>query len=120
MSYSRRNFIKAAGVNTLTGLLLNNVSMADTPKYTLNNKTLKVGLIGCGGRGTAAAIEAINADPNVILHAMADAFADHLDVSHKSLTAELGNKVKVAEKNKFVGLDAYQKLLATDVDVIIL
>src|SRR5690606_17500235 len=120
MSYSRRNFIKAAGVTSLTGLLLNNVSLASAPKYTLNNKTLKVGLIGCGGRGTAAAMEAINADPNVILHAMADAFADHLEESHKSLTDKLGNKIKVSDKNRFVGLDAYQKLLATDVDVIIL
>ncbi|MGH2622277.1 MAG: Gfo/Idh/MocA family protein, partial [Sphingobacterium sp.] len=120
MSYSRRNFIKAAGVTSLTGLLLNNVSLASAPKYTLNNKTLKVGLIGCGGRGTAAAMEAINADPNVILHAMADAFADHLEESHKSLTAKLGDKIKVTDKNRFVGLDAYQKLLATDVDVIIL
>ena len=120
MSYSRRNFIKAAGVTSLTGLLLNNVSMASSPVWSLSNKTLKVGLIGCGGRGTAAAMEAINADPNVVLHAMADAFADHLAESHKSLTEKLGNKVQVADKNKFVGLDAYQKLLATEVDVIIL
>lgn len=120
MSYSRRNFIKAAGVTSITGLLLNNISVASSPVWSLNNKTLKVGLIGCGGRGTAAAMEAINADPNVVLHAMADAFTDHLEESHKSLKEKLGDKVQVADENRFVGLDAYKELLATEVDVIIL
>jgi len=120
MTFSRRKFIKAAGLTTVSGILLNQSGIASERVWSLNNKTLKVGLIGCGGRGTAAAMEALNADPNVILYAMADAFQDHLDESHKTLTEKMGKKVQVSKNNQFVGLDAYQKLLATDVDVVLL
>src|SRR5690606_1599973 len=120
MTFSRRKFIKAAGLTTMSGILLNQSGIASGRVWSLNNKTLKVGLIGCGGRGTAAAMEALNADPNVILYAMADAFQDHLDESHKTLTEKMGKKVQVSKNNQFVGLDAYQKLLATDVDVVLL
>lgn len=120
MSYSRRKFLKAAGLTSVSGLLLSNVSLASGYVVPLKTKTLKVGLIGCGGRGTAAAMEAINADPNVVLHAMADAFSDHLEESHKTLTEKFGDKIKVAKKNQYVGLDAYQKLLASDIDVVLL
>ncbi len=120
MTFSRRKFIKAAGLTTMSGILLNQSGMASERVWSLNNKTLKVGLIGCGGRGTAAAMEALNADPNVILYAMADAFQDHIEESHKTLTEKMGQKIQVAKENRFVGLDAYQKLLATDVDVVLL
>src|SRR5690606_19933783 len=54
------------------------------------------------------------------LYAMADAFQDHLDESHKTLTEKMGKQVQVSKNNQFVGLDAYQKLLATDVGVVLL
>src|SRR5690606_21258884 len=75
---------------------------------------------GCGGRGTAAATEALNADPNVVLAAMADAFSDRLEESYNTLKSKMGDKVQVTEPNKFVGLDAYQRLLESDVDVVLL
>ena len=86
----------------------------------LNANTLKVGLIGCGGRGTAAVMEALNADANVILYAMADAFADQLSDAYKALKKAFGDRVLVDDAHKFVGLDAYKQLIALDVDVVLL
>ena len=88
--------------------------VAQTPQ------TLKVGLIGCGGRGSGAASQALNADPNVVLTAMGDAFEDQLQKSLQSLQTSCGDKVKVTPDRCFVGLDAYQKVIASGVDVVLL
>lgn len=120
MSYSRRKFLQVAGVTAATGILATDSVLGANLLWRNNSNTLKVGLIGCGGRGTAAAMEALNADPNVVLSAMADAFSDHLEQSYNSLKEKMGDKVQVDENNKFVGLDAYQKLIDTDVDVVLL
>ena len=85
-----------------------------------SDKVLKVGLVGCGNRGCDAAEEALKADKNVILTAMGDVFADHLEVGHHNLTALVPEKMKVDPAQRFVGLDAIDKVLATDVDVVIL
>ncbi|MCY4780151.1 Gfo/Idh/MocA family oxidoreductase [Sphingobacterium sp. UT-1RO-CII-1] len=120
MSYSRRKFLKTAGLTAAASFVAADYVMASKPNWSLNTKTLKVGLIGCGGRGTAAAMEALNADSNVILYAMADAFSDHLSSSYDSLKKAFGDKVQVSDAHKFVGLDAYQKLIDLDVDVVLL
>lgn len=120
MNFSRRNFLKAAGITTIAGMAATHHVLGANPAWIRNTNTLKVGLVGCGGRGTAAAVEALNADPNVVLTAMADAFADQLESSYQSLAAQMAGKVKVSEQHKFVGLDAYQKLMSTDVDVVLL
>lgn len=80
---------------------------------------LKIGLVGAGGRGTGAAFQALSADPNVKLWAVADAFASQITNSLKNLS-EFGAKVEVPEERQFVGLDAYQKLLESGVDVVLL
>lgn len=120
MNYSRRQFIKTAGLATAGTVLATRSSFGSNSIWTANSNTLKVGLIGCGGRGTGAAGEALSADPNVIITAMADAFEDHLQISFNSLKEKYGNKVQVPDSNKFVGLDAYQKLIDSDVDVVLL
>ncbi|MCF6203927.1 MAG: Gfo/Idh/MocA family oxidoreductase, partial [Methylococcaceae bacterium] len=114
MDLSRRQFTKIAGLATVGTVISSNAVWA------ANSNTLKVGLIGCGGRGTGAAEQALNADPNVILYAMADAFPDHLEESYNSLKQKFGEKVQVADNKKFVGLDAFQKLIDSDVDVVLL
>ena len=87
--------------------------------------TIKVAVIGCGGRGTGAAMQALLTKQNVKLVAMADAFRDRLDECYKALTAEdneEGNvkaKVAVTEATKFVGFDGYLKAIPL-ADVIIL
>ena len=116
---NRRLFLKSTGaavIGSATALHLGFPS----PALGRSTHTLKVGLIGCGGRGTGAASQALNADPDVVLTAMADAFQDRLDESYSTLLKVSPEKVKVADENKFVGFDAYQKLIDSDVDVVIL
>lgn len=89
----------------------------------VNSETLKVGLIGSGGRGTGAAINMLEGDNNVVLVAIADAFQDRLDSARNSIQNHKDEKVRagyaVQDDMCFVGLDAYKKLLATDVDIVI-
>ena len=81
---------------------------------------IKVGLIGCGGRGTGAAQQALNADKNVALTAIGDAFQDQIDRALPPLQASKGDKGKVTKETQFVGFDAYQKVIDSGVDVVIL
>jgi len=97
-----------------------NILTAQSYKHKINVDTLKVGLIGCGGRGSGAALQATMSDPNVVLTAMADIFEDSLDKSYDNLLLENPDKILVDEEHKFVGFDAYKKVLASDVDVVIL
>lgn len=115
----RREFIKKSGIALLgSSLAYPSVSLANTDLKKDN--TLRVGLIGCGGRGTGAAAQALEADPNVILYAMGDVFEDRLEEAHAALSKLAPEKIKVEKKNKFIGFDAYKKVLATDVDVVLL
>ncbi|GAB2770465.1 Gfo/Idh/MocA family oxidoreductase [Rhabdobacter roseus] len=86
----------------------------------INSETLKVGLIGCGGRGSGAAKQALSADPNVVLYAVGDIFKDKMELSLDSLKKVHGDKVAVDEGRKFLGFDAFQKVLDSGVDVVIL
>ncbi len=82
--------------------------------------TLKVGLIGCGGRGTGAASQALQADRNVVLTAVGDMFEDQIQQSLKLLRRETPKQVKVALDHCFLGFDAYQKVIDSGVDVVLL
>lgn len=84
-----------------------------------NNQKLKIGLIGCGGRGTGAAAQALSADPNVQLWAIGDAFASQVPKALNHLK-KFGDKVDVPEVRQFSGLDAYQKVIDSGVDVVLL
>ena len=118
---TRRDFIKKSGSAILTSAVGFNILSAQTQsKRNLNSETLKIGLIGCGGRGTGAAFQASKADPNVMITAMADIFKDRLDKSYENLKLENPDKLMVDEEHKFIGFDSYEKLLKTDVDVVIL
>jgi predicted dehydrogenase len=85
-----------------------------------NSGTLKVGLIGCGGRGSGAADQALKADKNVVLTAIGDAFPEPIEGHLKELQNAHPDKVKVTPDTKFVGLDAYQKVIDSGVDVVLL
>lgn len=89
--------------------------------------TIRVGVIGCGGRGTGAAVNALEADPGTRIVALADLFKDRVESSAGHLLGlelEIGNtaeRVAIPEDRRFSGFDAYQKLLALDdIDVVIL
>lgn len=84
------------------------------------SKSLKVGLVGCGGRGTGAAAQAVKADDFAELTAMADIYTDRIDESLGRLKniGAISSRIKV--ENKFAGLDGYQKLIDSGVDVVLL
>lgn len=84
------------------------------------SKTIKVGLVGCGGRGSGAAAQALKADDFSNLTAMADVFQERIDDSLERLKKIHGDKVKVETANMYVGLDAYRKLIDSDIDVVLL
>jgi predicted dehydrogenase len=118
---SRRDFLKKSSTAVLTSTVgFNILSAKPQSSKNLNNDTLKIGLIGCGGRGTGAAYQASMADPNVMITAMADIFPDRLDKSYENLKMENPEKLMVEEDHKFIGFDAYKKVLESDVDVVIL
>jgi len=87
------------------------------------DEKLKAGLIGCGGRGTQAMENILTACPNVEIVAMADVFEDRLEDSFrrtKGLKPELSSRFKVDPEHHFVGFDAYKKVLASDIDIVML
>ncbi len=115
----RREFIKKSGT-TLLGASLGLHALGHPHRFEWNEDTLRVGLIGCGGRGTGAASQAMHADPNVALVAMADLFQDRIDASLDALRQENGDKIKVDPDHQFTGFDAYKKLIDSDVDVVLM
>ncbi|SDE24327.1 Predicted dehydrogenase [Dyadobacter soli] len=121
MSTSRRDVLKMAGV-ALAGSTLPTFAILNPNRAFagVNADTLKIGLIGCGGRGSGAANQALKADPNVVLWAMGDIFKDKMDASLENLTKVHGPKVKVDEGRKFIGFDAFKKVLDSGVDVVLL
>src|SRR5579885_1272499 len=89
--------------------------------HAAGNDTLRVGLIGCGGRGTGAAAQALNADRNVKLVAMADAFADRLESSLATLQKDeaIAAKIDVPQERRFTGFNGYKDVIAC-CDVVLL
>ncbi len=116
---SRRKFLKTSTAVAVGGAVLGQMAVPRTV-HAAGSDVLKIGLVGCGGRGTGAAINAMNADKNCKLVAMADVFADRLEMSRKSLQRGGGDKYAVTDEMCFTDFDGYKKLLETDVDVVIL
>jgi predicted dehydrogenase len=118
---SRREFLRAgAAAAVAAGTLAGELALAPAV-HAAGSDLLRIGLIGCGRRGTGAAVQALQADPNTRLVALADAFADQLQESLATLQkSEVADRVAVDEGRRFVGFDAYQKLLDSGVDVVLL
>ncbi len=115
---TRRDFLRRAAL--ASGVLAAPAILPSRLFAAGNSATLKIGLVGCGGRGSGAANEALTADKNVVLTAMGDAFEDRLQGSLKNLQAAHGERVKVTPDKCFVGLDSYQKVIDSGVDVVLL
>lgn len=116
---NRRLFLKSTGAAVIGSTLPYSLAFSKPGTFPTAN-VLKVGLIGCGGRGTGAAAQALAADPDVVLTAMGDVFSDYLEESYKAILEEQPKKVKVDKDHKFVGFDAYKKVIDSGVDVVIL
>lgn len=126
---TRRDFVKQGTL--LAGSIAAAPLLSGATNYfSGSDNVIKVALIGCGGRGTGAAMQALLSKQNVKLVAMADAFRDRIDSCLKNLLEEeiteangqkgtLKSRIDVPEDRKFVGFDAYQKAIPL-ADVVIL
>ncbi|MEX2216025.1 MAG: Gfo/Idh/MocA family oxidoreductase [Phycisphaeraceae bacterium] len=116
---SRRDFIRSsAAVSTAAIAAQLGISSA---AHAQGSEEVRVGLIGCGGRGSGAASQALSTAGKVRLVAAADAFEDRLNSSVGNLAKEHKGKVDLKADDKYVGFDAYQKLIdRNDVDMVIL
>ena len=114
---TRRSFLKAT---LATGAALTAPLSIARSAHAGNADGFRVGLIGCGGRGGGAAVNAMNAGKDVKVVAMADLFEDHLERRFKILKKEHATQFQVDQDHKFIGFDAYKKVLESDVNVVII
>ena len=116
---SRRDFVATAAAAGLAAPALSRFA----PRVA-GSDTLRVGLIGCGGRGTGAAVQALRGDKGTVLVAMADLFEDRMRSSLAGITEAMedqaSQKVQVKPDRMHVGFDAYEKVINSDVDVVLL
>jgi predicted dehydrogenase len=88
--------------------------------HAAGSDILRVGLVGCGPRGSGAAVNALNADPNARLVALADLFPENVTLGRRSIKNVLGDQVAVDDDHCFSGFDGYKQLIASGVDVVLL
>ena len=117
---TRRQFFKNATFATGGGLLLGSLPVGASA-YAAGNETLRVGVVGCGGRGTGAANQALQADDGVKIVALADAFRNNVDNCYENLSNRWGEsgRLDVPEEHKFDGFDAYKHVIDLS-DVVLL
>ena len=121
---SRREFLKSSGIMTtglMTGAAVAGQLAVARSAHAAGSDVLKVGLVGCGGRGTGAALQALKADKNTKLVAMGDAFPDAIQSSLANLKkSSEADRVDVPAERQFSGFDNYKKVCDADVDVVLL
>ncbi|TWT49893.1 Glycosyl hydrolase family 109 protein 1 precursor [Thalassoglobus neptunius] len=117
---TRRSFLKSTAEAGTAMALMSGFS-GKAGLYAAGDEKIRVGLVGCGGRGSGAANQALNADPNAVLVAMGDAFPEKIESSIKSLKAQkaIADRVQVDEDHQFSGLDAFRYVIDS-CDVVIL
>ena len=118
---TRREFIKSSSLVVAGGALAGSLGIARTA-HAGADETIKVALIGCGGRGSGAITDCLDAKPNVKLIAMADLFEDRLNDAYRRLTVRGSHKdrIDVPADRRFSGFDAYQKAIDAGADLVIL
>ncbi|MGB3587694.1 MAG: Gfo/Idh/MocA family oxidoreductase [Tunicatimonas sp.] len=121
LTMNRRKFVRNSAVAAAGGGLLISQLPVEASAYVRGNETIKVAVIGCGGRGTGAASQAMSVDQDVKLVAMCDAFRDRLDKCYDNLTQKHGDsgRIDIPEEHKFVGFEGYKDAIAL-ADVVIL
>jgi myo-inositol 2-dehydrogenase / D-chiro-inositol 1-dehydrogenase len=115
LSITRRGFVKTAAAASIAATIPGNLGL-----FAAGSDALKVGVIGCGGRGTGAAIDCLNAAPGVEIVALGDLFSDRVESSLKKLKETFPNRVNVAANRCFSGFDNYLQVCACpDVNLIV-
>ena len=117
---SRRDFLKTSSTAAVAGSALLSGLSAVQAAHTSYDETVRIGMIGCGGRCTGAADQAMNTEGPTKLIAMCDAFDDRLQGSLNTLQRKHKDKVDVPAERQFVGFEGYKQLLATDIDMVLI
>jgi len=128
---SRRNFLEKSAIGALgvigasqivksctTGESVGAVTVPEILKTAVDGQPIRAGVVGCGGRGSGAAINFLDAGPKLSIVAIADVFQDRIDGIRTKLKDEKG--VELPDANCFTGFDAYKRLLEVDLDLVIL
>jgi myo-inositol 2-dehydrogenase / D-chiro-inositol 1-dehydrogenase len=128
---SRRNFLGKAATAGVAGVILPSIitscsrseqkKVVEVPAFldkAPDGPVIKAGVIGCGGRGSGAAINFLNAGPNLQIVALGDTFQDRVDTCREKILKEKNQEVPLDKC--FVGFDAYQKVIDAGVDLVIL
>ncbi len=114
-SWNRREFCKTAAAASVAAAMPGNFGV-----FARGSDTIKVGIIGCGGRGTSAAVDCLTADPGVEIIAMGDLVPDRIESSLKTLTGKFPDRVKVPANQRFTGFDNYKGVCSVpDVNYVI-
>lgn len=115
---TRRTFLKTTALTASAATL----SALNTQRfgYAAGSDAIKIGVIGCGGRGSAAALDALDAEPGVKLVAMCDIFPDKVQKALEKLKERKPDQVDVKDDHCFVGFDAYQKVIDSGVDAVLI
>src|SRR6266487_2319583 len=115
---TRRDFLKKTSSAVVGGTLLGGLTL-ERSAFAAGSDTLRIALIGCGGRGSGAADQALSTSGGVKLVAMADVFEDHLQGSLGNLKKQHADRVEVPKERQFIGFDAYKQAIAV-ADVVVL
>ncbi|MCS6777080.1 MAG: Gfo/Idh/MocA family oxidoreductase [Chloroherpetonaceae bacterium] len=110
---TRRDFLKTT--SSMTALMA-----TGNYAFARGSDRIRVGLIGCGGRGTGAAVDCASAAEGVEVVALGDVFKDRAEGCRNALKEQLKERCKVTDDHVFVGLDAYKKVIQSDVNLVIL
>lgn len=116
---SRRSFLQKASV---TGVATAFTIVKPELVRGWGKDKLKAGVVGCGGRGTQAVLDLFHGSENVDLVAMGDLFEDKLEASLTKIRGaeQFKDRIKVSPEHHFVGFEAYKKVLASDIDIVML
>jgi len=112
---TRRNFIQASAAAGAAVLASNTSSI-----FAAGSDTVRVGIIGCGGQGTRDLISCVNSSPGVEIAAMGDLFEDRLQQSFEKLSKDVPSALKVTPDRRFIGFEAYKRVVQSDVHVVFL
>ncbi|HTI71364.1 MAG TPA: Gfo/Idh/MocA family oxidoreductase [Candidatus Limnocylindria bacterium] len=116
---SRREFLRTSSTVAALAAAAPAILIRGTA-FAANSDTLKIGLVGCGGRGSQAAADAMTADGNTVITAIGDVFPEQLKSAVANLTKNFNDRVQLPPEKQFIGLDAYQKVIDSGVDVVLL
>lgn len=118
---SRRAFLKDSSLLMAAGATVASQALpVQRAAFAGGSDEIKIGLIGCGGRGTGAAIQALDTEGPVKLTAMTDVFQNRLQASYRAIKGKHNDRVDVPEERRFVGIEGYKQVIDSGVDMVLL